>query len=305
METKPISISQSFMKMYKKYIKGEACGLLMEALYVTKTTSIISTHPMELGQFFEYISVGTKPRDNKVPSPVKASKSKNAQTWVEKLAKIASSMDEIPEETLREAEDDMYADYLNLMYQANHLKRAFKYYEIEILELQKPIVIPIEGTLYVRKGVIDIYAMIHKPSEGEPHECFIDIKATGDLGSENKKSFSGWDRAYLHQNEDLIIQPIDYKNLAMLSDMSADMPFYFFVHSSSNALDRKIYGMTIGNTIREQHEEFVKKMVEDLQAYSFLGYTPYPTITRCAECPLKDTCKHARTIQKFEFIDVY
>lgn len=69
-----ISISQSIIKAYQEYLKGEMCGVLFEKQYLTKEVEGEPTAAMKLGQFFEYQCTGALPKSGVVPEPEKTQK---------------------------------------------------------------------------------------------------------------------------------------------------------------------------------------------------------------------------------------
>lgn len=74
METKEISISQSIIKAYQDYLKGQMCGLLFEKQYILKEIETEPSDAMRLGIYFEYLCTGALPKNGKIPEPDRTQK---------------------------------------------------------------------------------------------------------------------------------------------------------------------------------------------------------------------------------------
>lgn len=123
MQSSNLNISQSLIKAYLEYCKGDLCGLQLEAIYIKKLFQIDS-ESMALGRYFEFIATGQRPKDGTTPLP------------------------------LRTAKGHLTAEYKRAEDQAKRFKTFCEQMDIEILET---------GTYIQRDGMectLDIIALV-------------------------------------------------------------------------------------------------------------------------------------------------
>lgn len=247
-----INISQSFLKEFAKYKSGETCGLQVKAKYVDGV-QFPSTDAMELGNYFEYQATGCLPRSGNKPE-----------------AKI------VYKGTARES---LATDYQRANESALFFKKIVKEYNIEILELGK--VVTQDGMT----GIMDIVAKWNN------RICIIDTKYTGLI--DDRWSDFGWNLDALPQKDGLMMQGVHYRILLAkeLEVEPENIDFYYFVFSSKNPMDVKIIKQLSDETTFYNHLSMVESVKNQLQNSVDKFFKPIPTIMRCYECPLKDTCK--------------
>ena len=68
MQSSNLNISQSLIKAYLEYCKGDLCGLQLEAIYIQKLFHI-DTEWMALGRYFEFMATGQRPKDGTTHFP--------------------------------------------------------------------------------------------------------------------------------------------------------------------------------------------------------------------------------------------
>lgn len=97
METKgkqKVNISQSLIKRVWGYMYEGECGIQLRDVDILKKYDVEPTDPMQLGQYFEYLSTGQVNRDGSVPNPVVTTKgaltadSKRASVQAANLTKM-------------------------------------------------------------------------------------------------------------------------------------------------------------------------------------------------------------------------
>jgi len=317
-----IRMSQSMIKDYTDYRNKSLCGLYFDARWISRTHSSEPSEAMMMGRWFEYLALGpyhgTAGSEYGMPSGdlpggFKAAGRKAVAQWDELLSNPWAN-DPIKDE---DVEAHWTAKYVNLWYQAKHLRSTFEAYGIEVIDVQKKI--EKDHGKYDRVMVWDVLAICHKipdPSytrkplilagakeDGddleissrpylEPHLAIIDVKATGLI--DDKWKPYGWAQEGLEYRDKLMIQAVDYMD--QVRDIKGeDYPsaFYFFVHSNTNSKDRKIYQIKPSQEALDQHREKVEYMVTDLEFEIQTGFIPYPSLERCQECPLLTTCEKA------------
>lgn len=143
------------------------------------------------------------------------------------------------------------------------------------------------------KAILDVFAERY----GQP--CIIDLKFSGLL--ENKWEDHGW--ADLRTKYKLLLQPIHYKWLGMKRD-GIDYPFYFFVHSSANEFDYKIFRVDVSPGKIEDHGNLVKYIMNMIEFSDFSGWQPKPDYKRCITCPLKESCTHRHWVPQIETVTI-
>ena len=70
-----------------------------------------------------------------------------------------------------------------------------------------------------------------------------------------------------------------------------DIDFYYFVFSTNNIMDVKIIQQLSDETTFYNHLASVNWVKKEIQKPVDNLFKAIPTLMRCYECPLKDTCK--------------
>jgi len=306
---KKIRLSPSMLKDFKAYQNKMFCGFLFDALYISRTVIIDPTPSMQMGQFFEWIAIGSLPRDISDPAiliipGLKIAGKKKVDVLIPELIKASQNSEEIPFELINDGLEYFQIKYYNLLIQADHFKKTLQHYKIEILSIQKTIQFDKED--YLRKGVLDIHARIHKmPDETggyfKPFEAIIDIKSTGNIN--NRWEDYGWDLLSLPFKEKIMMQPKEYTMIWRLK-YNKEIPFFFFVHANTNEYSRKIIKVNIYPGILQEHNEWVKSVPEIIKGEIFLGFTPYPDVEKCYDCPLRNKCVYRADHPKIHTIEL-
>jgi hypothetical protein len=183
--------------------------------------------------------------------------------------------------------------------QIENFKRIIQRYEIQIDE-----------TGYVfnhdkYSGITDINAT------WDDERCIIDVKSTGKI--DDKWSEFGWHEDKFENPDNpiaqyLTIQAVQYKLLAREEWGVPNIPFYFFVFSTTDENSVKIYKVEVDEDRLDKHQEqldvayhyfnnvFVHKTKEELA---------FPNLKRCNECPLNQTCNQKIDVPLVKTIQVY
>lgn len=168
---------------------------------------------------------------------------------------------------------NLTAEYERAEIQAMNFKKYCTNLGIEILEIGKRIV---KDNCSL---VLDIVAMY------KGREVIIDLKYTGKLY--DKWDDNGWSLDSFEYKTAHHIQPIHYSYMT-------GMPFYYFVFSSTNE-DCEFFEVKmeqpITNEIHQQRLESVRKRI-DMEIVTG-GFIARPTLKRCSNCPLNDSCSYA------------
>lgn len=259
-----VKINQSLIKSLNDYINQKECGLLFKAKYIDKDPAAYGspTDAMKTGIYFEYLCTGALPKNNEIPIPDVVYKG----TAKEKLS----------------------APYERAVQSSMLFKQIVEHYNIKIIEQGKDI------SNERISGVIDIFAEWN----GKP--CIIDLKYSGLI--DDKWNEMGWDLESLPMKDSICIQAVHYKLLAEEVLGIQDIPFYFFVFSSSDPYNIKIIEMVIDPDKYENHRNDIDKIIYNLEIMIANGFKAYPSLTKCNSCPIKSQCKSAIDYPKVEVV---
>jgi hypothetical protein len=245
-------ISQSLMKAYVDYLNEKECGLYFKANYIDKDPKAQRepSDAMRVGIFFEYLCTGALPKDGKIPEPDMVYKGK--------------------------ANEKLSAPYERATESAKIFKSILEHYNIKIkkfgLHLSHEEI----------NGVIDIYA----DWDGEP--VFIDLKYSGLI--DDKWNEMGWDLESLHMKDSLMIQGVHYKLLAEKVLGIQDIPFYYFVFSSTEVNNIKIIRQEVDESKKQSHYIAINNIIGKIKMDLNNGFKALPSMQRCSKCPLYDNC---------------
>lgn len=247
-----INISQSFLKEWTEYKLSHTCGLQLKAKYIDGI-KFPSSDAMELGNFFEYIAIGSLPRDGHTPE-----------------AKIVYK---------GTAKESFSADYQRATQSAELFKNIIEHYKIEIIDTAK--VCTQDGMT----GIMDIVAKWNN------RICIIDTKYSGLI--DDKWSDYGWNLDMLPEKHNLLIQPLHYKILLSkeLECEPDDIDFYFFVFSSKEVMNVKLIKVNIDILTIANHLSLVEFIKNELKKPIHKLFIAKPELKRCYECAIKDNCK--------------
>lgn len=265
MRTKIPNVSQSLIKSLFDYLNKKECGLVFKEKYIHGKL-FPSSDVQRLGQWFEYIATGALPKGGQIPA----------------AERVKSG--------------DLTADYKRMEIQIIHFNKSMEHYGFKVIKKGLKIIAKgMEGTVdIVAKATRDIDIL--NPETGvveftvkKGQIVFIDIKTSGLL--EDKWNEMGWDTETLPQKDKLMIQPVHYKLLGKLK-YKTDIPFFFFIHSNKNEIDRKIIHVNIDPDKIEEHIQVVEKVKRMLKPLSLPAaqMEAYPDVKRCHKCPLNETC---------------
>jgi hypothetical protein len=266
---RPYNISNSLIKAIDEYALGEggdSCGKQLKAIYLDKTAEFHPSDSMKLGQYFEFIATGAKLRDGSEPKPELTQKG------------------------------DLTAEYKRTLIQAENFKIQMKYYGFEIIGTGVKWEYEFDGMNI--KGILDVLA---KDRFG--NELIIDLKYSGLI--EDKWNDLGWAKEQLPHRRKLISQPKLYKWLGY-KIFGKEFPFYFFLHSSTNSIDRRIYKINTGliELLCEDVEKLIRFTDDTIQYHLLTGFETRPEMKRCLSCSLLSECKEAFTLPKIEEVFV-
>jgi len=247
-----MKISQSLMKSFATYKQGNECGLVVKAKYIEGKQSP-STDAMRLGQYFEYVATGGLPAYGDGTPPEPDMVYKGKPN--EKLS----------------------APYQRAYDSAQYFKAMTSALGIEILEVGKRI----ENDLMT--GTTDLWV------KWNDRICIIDLKYSGLV--DNKWDDMGWHEDFLEQKDKLLAQAVHYKKIAE-EEIGEDVPFYFFVFSSSDPNDVRIFEIIVDPSKTEQHMIAVKNtkalLKREIENDSWVAI---PSLSRCSKCYLADECE--------------
>jgi hypothetical protein len=245
------------MKAYVDYLNEKECGHYFKANYIDKDPDAQreATDAMKVGIYFEYLCTGALPKSGQIPEPEMVYKGK-------------------PNEKLS-------APYERALESSRIFKTIIEHYNIKILEVG--LTLSDEEI----NGVIDIYA------EWDGKKVFIDLKYSGLI--DDKWNEMGWDTESLHMKDSLMIQGVHYKLLAQKCLGIEDIPFYYFVFSSTEPNNVKIIKQEVDESKMQSHIVAVQNIKSKISYDLKNGYKAYPSLLKCTKCPLANKCEHRVT----------
>lgn len=265
-----MKISQSLIKSWISYQEEKLCGLQVEARYF-KGLKLPKTDVQRKGNYLEYLCTGEPDRDGNIPEP--------------DILKSGTNKGEPTEE------------YQKVISQAENFKKAMAKYEVEILE--KNFILQYGEY----EGIADIIATTNFGPNGlrlpEPANIIIDIKGTGLLY--DKWQEYGWYEESLQYKAAMLLQSVHYPWLA-LKQWGEQMRFQYWVFSMSNRVDYEIFEILLEPDRMQKHEAWLQAFRDQLDLENRMGWTARPSVSRCASCPLKDSCQHFMDVPRVKTI---
>jgi hypothetical protein len=260
-------ISQSLVKALFKYKMGDECGLRIHAQYI-EGINFPSSDAQQLGNYFEYVATGQLPRDKQVPQP--------------KLLKSGA----------------FSTDYERINNQVDNFKNIMKHLNFSIEQT---------GFKFTHKlydGTLDILAHDNniKSKDINKKRIIIDLKSTGLIN--DKWTEYGWADESIEEKDSLMIQAIHYKMLALYEWGIEDIPFYFFVFSTKNDWEYKLFKVNVDESTMQQHQYNLKSIKIYFDSILKEGFKAIPSYDRCRECPLAITCSEMKSFPSIQEITI-
>lgn len=258
-----MKVSQSLMKSFAAYKQGEECGLVVKAKYVENKQSPPSD-AMSLGLYFEYEATGALPAYGDGTPPEPILVYKGKPN--EKLA----------------------TDYQRAYDSAQYFKAMIKALGIQIIEVGKKL------ETEIMSGTIDIWA------KWNDRLCIIDLKYSGLL--DNKWDEFGWHEDFLEQKDKILAQAVHYKKMAE-EQLHEEVPFYFFLFSSKDSSDVRIFEIIVDSSKTQQHIIAVtntKILFE--REIEHDSWIPRPSLNKCNKCYLNETCNYRALLPEIKQI---
>jgi len=255
----------------RDYIGGRGeCGLQIKSKFIDKQWHLYKPTPaMKLGTWFEYKLTKALPKGNEIPQPLRTAKGlltapfKRIEKHIEHFNMLKKELGFIITEVGKTWVHEDLAGTLDLLCIAT----KDIYYKDNII---------------VKKG----------------QEFIADIKTTGLL--DNKWEDYGWNIDNLGNKSKLITQPIHYKYIGE-KKFKKDFPFLFFLFSTANEDDYRVINFEIDKEeVYKEHEywiEWTRRWINRLIEKGFTAEIKtndgiiYPTVKKCAICPLRENCK--------------
>lgn len=241
------------MKSYVDYLNEKECGLYFKANYIDKDPEAQRepSDAMKVGIYFEYLCTGALPKGGQTPEPEMVYKGR-------------------PNEKLS-------APYGRAVESSEVFKQIIEHYGIKI----KSVGLELKDAELV--GTIDIHA------EWDGQDVFIDLKYSGLI--DDKWNEMGWDVESLPMKDSLMIQGVHYKLLAEKCLGIEDIPFYYFVFSSSDPCNVKIIKQVVDDSKRQSHIVAVNNIMGKISNDLKYGFKANPSMQKCNECPIAHKCE--------------
>lgn len=139
-------------------------------------------------------------------------------------------------------------------------------------------------------GIADVLAY----DKANKRNIIIDIKTSGLLN--DKWSEFGWHEDSIEMKDELLIQAVHYKMLYEEEFGEENVPFFFFVFSTQNDWECKIYEIEVGEDTLHTHKMNLANAEAYFNAENEKGWEAHPTYERCRKCALKSDCKSALSV---------
>lgn len=189
-----------------------------------------------------------------------------------------------PEKTQK---GELTAKYKIMKVQAERLKEALKYHGFQIdhvgAKIQHEDLIGTADLLCTYKG----------------GPAIVDVKSSGLL--HDKWNEMGWEEESLPEKWKLMIQAVHYKYIYKLK-FGVEARFFFFVHSNTNDIESAIFEVIIEEGAFERHEKQIRLIRSAIDLELTIGWKAVPTVKRCADCPLFESCSEKITVPKIKKI---
>lgn len=258
-----ISISQSLIKDWWDYKEEKYCGLMFEAVHIFKTAQIKETEPMKIGKRFEYECIGSLNRDGSKPGLV-----------LTKYGKPVAKMKYILEQVIP-------------------FTNALKKYKVTDIKINQKL--KYDAGEYFISAYPDMICKFG----GMP--VIIDIKTTSMLGSKSVKYEDyGFDIETLASKKKLTIQPIHYKYAAIETLHVENIPFYWWIYSTTGSGDALFIEAVVSQELLAGHINVMDEIYSEITDELSIGLKPYPSVKMCRDCPLFDSCKSKTTVPEIE-----
>ncbi len=247
-----MKVSQSLIKNYFRYLDKKECGLQLKARYFDGVQFPESEAALK-GKYLEFLCTGEPDRHGKFPeAPVLKSGPNKGKPT---------------------------AEFERLVKQAENFQRALRRYDVEILEKNFKLAY---GDY---EGIADILAAVGPDGDN----VIIDIKSTGLLY--DKWDDFGWEESSLEYKPHLLMQSVHYPWLTYKS-MGEQMRFQYWVFSTKNEIDFELFEIILEDGTMDRWEHKLDTLQVQMKLENDMGWEPLPSVTRCAACPLKNTCPH-------------
>lgn len=271
-------ISQSFIKDFEAYLRGQECGLIFKEKYVNDRLFDDPEGSMNLGSYFEFKATGALPKNGIEPKPEMMASGKDMTVKYRVALKNALRLRGNPELGIPGMLQEMGLKIIHIQ------KRTVKGRFEGTLDL---IMMVVKNRRFVQQTDDPTNPIIIRWRKGD--KFWIDLKYSGLL--DDRWSKHGWMWSPI-QKEYHGHQAKQYTYLSGL-------PGYFMVWQSNNkeegVSDVRFFNVPVDKKDIENHTVLANSYWENFQVRAKADlFLPYPEIKRCFKCPLKADCKWRR-----------
>lgn len=279
------TISQSFMKDMADYLSKNLCGNVLKAKWVDKIYPDEPSDAQELGSYFEYRATGGLPKSGIIPQPKYMTSAINAKR---KLAGFDKYTDQQIIEHFKFGITEMYEPYRIATRNAEIFKAYIERMGFKVVAFGKRVTKgDHEGTIdLILEAVRDIkFRNGRVLNKGD--QTIVDMKYSGLIGE--RWTRFGWpSEPALWTPDQKRYNAFQARQYKYLSD---GLPFFFWVTDPKNEGNALLVEATgLNDFTIEQHLAEGRKMADDLALFVEIGFTPWPELKRCEDCPLKEKC---------------
>jgi hypothetical protein len=260
-------LSHSLVKALYKYLLKEECGLRIHASYIDRM-DFPNTDAEDLDFYLKYKATGKLLKNGDYPKPILL---KNGNPSIE---------------------------FARLDIQAENFKQSIARLNFTIEQTG------FEFTNPLYAGITDIIAHDNNIKSKDKNKKRIIIELRSSALINDKLSPNGWADENINEKWDLLFQAIHYKMLAKYEWGIEDIPFYFFVFSTKNEWEYKMFKINVdANTMQEQYLNLKNTKVY-LDETLKTGFVAHPKFSVCRTCPLSITCNSALDMPQVQEVSI-
>lgn len=271
-------ISQSFIKDYQAYTRGEECGLIIKDKYVNdKLYPAEVGSSMHIGSYFEFQGTGALPKDGIEPKPEVMKSGKDLTVAYRIALKNALRLKGNPQVGIPGMLREMG---LKVIAVRKHVTKGRFSGTLDL------IVMVIKNRRFVQQTADPQNPIILRWCKGD--KFVIDLKYSGLL--EDRWSKHGWTMTPIQREY--------HGHQAKQYHLLSELPFYFMVFEAKASNEEKpsdvlFFHVDVSKLALEQHKALANEYFEQFQVRAKADiFEPRPSMKRCAECPLRAECKY-------------
>lgn len=197
---------------------------------------------------------------------------------------------EIPQAVYLADGETLSKPYQVMHNQAQRALRYMEHYQFTILEKGVKVITD-DG----EEGTYDVLGLMGP----EQILTILDLKTTGLLY--DKWNEFGWHEDAIQEKWRIMIQAVHYVHIGK-KKYGEELPFMFWVHSQKNDIEAELFRVMLDPEKLHNYQNTIDATRAKLSMEMIQGFTAYPEVKRCYECPVKATCPFFVDVPKIKTI---